>query len=124
MASSAASRAATRACGTPSTTKAATGKGVDARRPGPSRRTPGIDAETVFEAERPSTVVLDDRRPTELLERFDGGVEGHRADDVRGARLLAVGRIGPDDLVEVHQVDGTPTGEERIALGEGAFSDR
>jgi hypothetical protein len=30
-----------------------------------------------------------------------------------------VGRVGPDDLVEIDQVDSASSGEERIAVAEG-----
>ena len=52
------------------------------------------------------------------VELVDGGVEGDGADDVGGAGLLPIGRVGPDHLVEVDQVDGAAAGQERVALGE------
>ena len=44
--------------------------------------------------------------------------EGDGADDVGRAGLLALGRVGPHDLVEVDEVDGAAAGEERVAVGE------
>ena len=38
------------------------------------------------------------------------------ADHVGRAGLLALGRIGPDHLVEVDQVDRAAAGEERVAV--------
>ena len=54
------------------------------------------------------------------VERVDGGVQGHGADDVGGAGLFPIGRVGPDHLVEVDEVHGAAAGQEWVALGEGA----
>ena len=64
-------------------------------------------------------VVGGDRVPADALELVDGRVERDGADDVRRAGLLALGRVGPHDLVEVDQVDGAAAGQERVAVGEG-----
>ena len=50
--------------------------------------------------------------------------EGHRADDVGRAGLLALGRIGPDDLVQVDQVDRAAAGQEGVAVLEGRAAAR
>ena len=65
-------------------------------------------------------VVGDNGRPPDLTECVDGGVQGHGPDDVRGAGLLPVGRVGPNDLVKLDEVDGTAAGKKGIAVGEGA----
>ena len=58
------------------------------------------------------------------VELVDGGVERDGADDVGRAGLLALGRVGPDHLVEVDEVDGAAAGEERVALGEAPTAGR
>ncbi len=57
--------------------------------------------------------------PADAGEGGQGGLQGDGADDVRGAGLLAFGRLGPDHLVEVDEVDGPAAGQEGVALGEG-----
>ena len=88
-------------------------------RSGPSRRTPGIDARPFRNraANRRSWSI--DHGPAEILEKIDCGVKGNGADDIWRSRFLAIGRFGPDDLVQVDQVDSPSAGEERITLGEG-----
>ena len=54
-------------------------------------------------------VVVGDGVPAELAEGVDGGVQRHRADDVRRAGFLALGWVGPGHFVEVDQVDGATT---------------
>ena len=49
----------------------------------------------------------------------ESGFEGHRPHDVGRPRLLSIWRLGPPHLVEVDEVHGPPTGQERVALGEG-----
>ena len=49
-----------------------------------------------------------------------GRTEGHGTHHVGGSGLLALGRLGPDDLVQVDQVDGAAAGEERVPGGEDA----
>ena len=63
-------------------------------------------------------VVVGDGVPADARELVDGGVEGHGAEDVGRAGLLSVGRVGPHHLVEVDEVDGAATGQERVAVGE------
>ena len=76
-------------------------------------------------ARRASCVVVrGDRRPADALELVDGGVQGDRADHVGRAGLLALGRLGPHDLVEIDEVDGAAAGQERIAVGERVAGDR
>ena len=55
-------------------------------------------------------VVGDDRRPAQLGEAVDRSVQRYRPDDVRRARLLAFGRVVPDDVVKLDQVDRAATG--------------
>ncbi len=86
---------------------------------GPSTRTPGMACKPSRNKLADVAVVGDDRGPADLGERVDRGVQGHCPDDVRRARLLAFGRGGPDDLVELDEVDGAATGEERVTVGEG-----
>ena len=47
-------------------------------------------------------------------------MERDGADHVRGAGFLPFGGLGPDDLVEVDQVDRPAAGQERVPVGEGA----
>ena len=56
--------------------------------------------------------------PADPFELVHGRPEGDGADDVGGTGLLTLGRIGPDDLVEVDQVDGATTGEEGVTVLE------
>ena len=56
-----------------------------------------------------------DGLPADALQLVHGRAEGDRADDVGRAGLLPLGRLGPDDLVEVDQVDGATAGEEGVA---------
>ena len=65
-----------------------------------------------------AVVVGADGRPADPLQLVDGGVEGDGADDVGRAGLLPLGRVGPHDLVEVDEIDGAATGQERVAVGE------
>ena len=88
--------------------------------PGPRRRTPGIEA-------RPSRSDRAIRRSWLIragqpiaVSVADRGVQGHGADDVRGPGLLPFGRVGPQHLVEVDEVDGTAPGQEWVPLSEGA----
>ena len=53
--------------------------------------------------------------PADPLQLVHGRAEGNGADDVGGAGLLPLGRLGPDDLVEVDQVDGAAAGQEGVA---------
>ena len=64
-------------------------------------------------------VVSFDRRPADPLQLIDGRVQGDGTDDVGGAGLLPLGRIGPHDLVEIDEIDGAAASQERIAVGEG-----
>ena len=61
-----------------------------------------------------------DGRPADAFDFVDGGMERDRAEDVGGAGFFAFGRVGPRDFVEVDEVDGAATGEERVTVGEGA----
>ena len=63
-------------------------------------------------------VVLDDRRPADRGELAHGGSQRDGADDIRRSRLLALGRFGPDDLVEVDELDGPTAGEVGVPLFE------
>ena len=63
-------------------------------------------------------VVGGDRGPADALRaRRSAACEGDRAEHVGRAGLLALGRVGPHDLVEVDEVDGAAAGEERVAVG-------
>ena len=94
------------------------------RADGPSTRTPSMDREPVVQPRRQRALVRRDRLPTDPLQLVHGRPEGHRADHVRRTGLLALGRIGPDDLVQVDQVDRAAAGEERIALLEDLAAGR
>ncbi len=63
---------------------------------------------------RQRRLVPRDRVPADAVELIHGGAEGDGADHVGRAGLLALGRFGPDDLVQVDQVHGAATGEEGI----------
>ena len=52
------------------------------------------------------------------VELVDGACQRDGADHVGRAGLLPLGRVGPDHLVEVDEVDGAAAGQERVALGE------
>ena len=56
--------------------------------------------------------------PADPLQLVHGRAEGDGADDVGRAGLLALGRVGPDHLVQVDQVDGAAAGEEGVAVLE------
>ena len=53
--------------------------------------------------------------PADPLQLVHGRPEGDGADDVGGPGLLPLRWLGPDDLVEVDQVDGAAAGEEGVA---------
>ncbi len=120
MPNSALSRAATRAWGTPSTAKAADRERGDVEGraeqadAGRSRARPGRRRRASSSSWSAIGVPADGR------ELVDGGVERDGADHVRRAGLLPLGRLGPDHLVEVDEVDRPAAGEERVAVGEGA----
>ena len=63
-------------------------------------------------------IVGDNRWPPQLTKGVDRCVQRHSAHDVRRAGLFPVWRVGPDDLVELDEVDGATTGEERITFRE------
>src|SRR5712691_2851382 len=63
-------------------------------------------------------VVRLDRRPSDAVEFVDGGVERDRAEHVRRAGFLAFGWVGPDNLVEVDQVDRPASRQEGISVDE------
>ena len=111
-------RAATRAWGTPSTVKAASGR-VGTVGSGPSRRTPSMAgqpaAQAVGEVASWAAMASQPMR----LELVDGGVQGDGADHVGRSGLLPLGRVGPGHLVQVDQVDRAAAGQERVAVGEG-----
>ena len=116
---SALNRAATRAWWTPSTVKVAMGR-VGVSSPGPRTVTPGM-APSPERSRRASCSSWCSMGGQPMRSSFvDGGVESDRAEDVGGAGFFAFGRVGPHDLVEVDEVDGAATGEERVAVGEGA----
>src|SRR6185437_6181872 len=72
-------------------------------------------------AQQPGQVGLvgDDGRPADGGELGHGGAESDGADHVGGTGLLALWGLGPDDLVDVDQVDGAAAGQERVAVDEG-----
>ncbi len=59
-----------------------------------------------------------DGLPADALQVVHGLPEGHGTDHIGRAGLLALGRIRPDDLVQVDEVDRPAAGEERIAALE------
>ena len=90
------------------------------RGPRPSTRTPSMAAQPLVQPARQRALVGRDGVPADPLELVHGGPEGDRADDVGRAGLLPLGRIGPDDLVEVDQIDRATAGQEGIAVREDA----
>ena len=117
---SALSRAATKAWCIPSTVNVATASVSCAPGPdrGPSTRTPSMARSPSYSRPASARLVGRDGVPADPSELVHGRPEGHRADDVGRAGLLALGRIGPDHLVEVDQVDGAAAGQEGIAVLE------
>ena len=67
---------------------------------------------------REHVLVRRDRPPADALKVVHGLPEGDRTDDIGRAGLLPLGRIRPDDLVEVDQVHRPAAGEKRIAVLE------
>ena len=59
-----------------------------------------------------------DSSPADPAQLVDGGLQSDGAEHVGPAGLLPLGRIGPGHLVEVDQVNGAPTSQERVALRE------
>ena len=60
----------------------------------------------------------------DLLERLAGGGERDRADHVRRARLEAVGRVGPDHVVERDELDRAAAVQQRVAVQRRAADER
>ena len=50
-----------------------------------------------------------------MLERVAGRGEGDGADHVRRAGLEALGRVGPDDVVERDELDRAAAVQQRVA---------
>ena len=95
------------------------GEGVGARRR--AEHGDAVDgAQPVMELAGQRPLVRLDGVPADALELVHRRAEGHRTDHVGRTRLLALGRFGPDHLVEVDQVHRPAAGQERITLGEGA----
>ena len=85
---------------------------------GPSRRTPGMVAtpSRSCRARRASCAAIAGQ-PRRWSSRA-AAARATRADHVGRSGFLAVGRGGPDDLVEVDQVDGAAADQERVAVLE------
>ena len=88
------------------------------RQVGAEEADPGDGGESAAQPASELVVVVGDGVPADVAEGVDGGVQGDGADDVGGTRLFTLGRVGPGDLVQVDEVDGATTGEERVAVGE------
>ena len=60
----------------------------------------------------------------DLLQRLAGGGEGDGADHVGRAGLEAVGRVGPDDVVERDELDRAAAVQQRVAVQRHAADER
>ena len=103
----------------PSTMNVASGRVGVGRGSGPSSRTPSMAASPDAQPARPAAswaaMAVQPMRPNSSM----AASQGDGADDVGRAGLLPLGRIGPDHLVQIDQVDRAAAGQERVALGEG-----
>ena len=77
-------------------------------------------AQALMEPGRERRLVVHHGIPTESRQLVHGGAEGHRPDHVGGSGLLPIGRVGPDDLVQIDQIDRAAPGQEGVAGGEDA----
>jgi hypothetical protein len=62
----------------------------------------------------------DDVHP-DTKQRADRRGKRHGSDDVRRAGLVALRRVGPDDLGRRHELDRSAPVQQRLVLGQPAF---
>ena len=91
---------------------------------GPSTRTPSMARRPSWSRVESAASCSVDGVPADARQLVHGGAEGDGSDHVGRSGLFPIGRVGPDDLVEIDQVDGAAPGQEGVAGGEDAAAAR